>query len=170
MTRKTSSRPLDTGDVFPSLTLQLTDGKELSLPAGLTQPFNVVLVTRGAWCPFCIGQLKAFQVGLPKLNGEGIGVVSLSTDPLERARSVTADNQLTFPIAYGASVDAVAEALGTFYNDAPSPAQAVPYLQSAGFVLAPGGKILNSVYSSGAIGRLMWQDVISLVQYVRARG
>lgn len=30
----------------------------------------------------------------------------------------------------------------------------------------PEGKILVSVYSSGAIGRLNWQDVVPLVQYV----
>ena len=41
------------------------------------------------------------------------------------------------------------------------------YLQSTGFVLAPHGKVVVSVYSSGAIGRLVPEDVAGLVRYVR---
>ena len=41
------------------------------------------------------------------------------------------------------------------------------YLQSTGFVLDPGGKVIVSVYSSGAIGRLAPDDVVGLVRYLR---
>ncbi len=165
MARLSDSRLLDAGDTFPDLELDLVDGSRLRLPAGLAHPFNVVLVNRGAWCPFCNAQLKAFQAALPSLTAEGIGVVSLSTDTREAARGLVDANTLTFPVAYGASVERVAKLLGTFYDAAP--AHTAPYLQSTGFVLAPGGKVLTSVYSSGAIGRLVWQDVLGLVQYVK---
>ena len=38
------------------------------------------------------------------------------------------------------------------------------YLQSTGFVLDPQGKVVVSVYSSGAIGRLVPDDVAGLVR------
>jgi hypothetical protein len=38
---------------------------------------------------------------------------------------------------------------------------------STGFVLDPAGKVVVSVYSSGAIGRLAPDDVAGLVRYVR---
>jgi hypothetical protein len=41
------------------------------------------------------------------------------------------------------------------------------FLQSAGFVLDPAGNVVVSVYSSGAIGRLVPDDVIGLVRYLR---
>jgi hypothetical protein len=41
------------------------------------------------------------------------------------------------------------------------------YLQSTGFVLDPAGKVVVSVYSSGAIGRLVPDDAAGLVFYVR---
>ena len=41
------------------------------------------------------------------------------------------------------------------------------YLQSTGFVLDPAGKVVVSVYSSGAIGRFVPEDVAGLVRYVR---
>ena len=40
-------------------------------------------------------------------------------------------------------------------------------LQSTGFVLDPAGRVVVSVYSSGATGRLVPEDVISLARYLR---
>jgi hypothetical protein len=41
------------------------------------------------------------------------------------------------------------------------------YLQSTGFVLNLEDKVVVSVYSSGAIGRLVPDDVAGLVRYLR---
>jgi hypothetical protein len=54
---------------------------------------------------------------------------------------------LTFPVGFGADARAVADLTGAFVNSDPV------YLQSTGFVLDPAGKVVVSVYSSGAIGR-----------------
>ena len=40
-------------------------------------------------------------------------------------------------------------------------------MQSTGFVLDPGGRVVVSVYSSGAIGRLVPEDVTGLIRYLR---
>jgi hypothetical protein len=42
-------------------------------------------------------------------------------------------------------------------------------VQSTGFVLSPDGRVVVSVYSSGAIGRLVPEDVIGLITYLRSR-
>jgi hypothetical protein len=47
------------------------------------------------------------------------------------------------------------------------PSADTAYLQSVGFVLGPAGNVIVSVYSSGAIGRLVPGGVIGLVRYVR---
>lgn len=163
MARDSSARVLDAGDTFPDFQLALTSGRRLSIPSDLKQPFNVVLVNRGAFCPYCIGQLRGFQANLAKLSAEGIGVVSFSADSLESAQSVVQDNHLEFPIGYGASVEQAARVLGVYYE----PSQK-PYLQSAGFVIERSGRILTAVYSSGPLGRLLAQDVLGFVQYVKA--
>jgi peroxiredoxin len=166
MARKSDAQILDTGDRFPPLELTLTDGRQLVLPIDLIQPYNAVLVNRGSWCPYCVTQLTGFQAGLSRLAQAGIGVVALSADPREDAAALVAKHGLLFPVAYGASVHGVAEALGGYYD--PHPADRPPYLQSAGFVLGPGGAVLTAVYSSGAIGRLGWQDVLGFVQYLKS--
>ena len=157
---------LDAGDLFPKLTFKLTDGSEIEALKGFRHPWNVVLFNRGHWCPFCIAQLKSFQSGLGKLTAEGIGVLSASVDTLDKARETQASTGATFPIAYGLPVKETAAAIGAFYD--PAPSHTAPYLQSTGFVLAPDGTIAVSVYSSGAIGRLVWQDVLGLVQYSKS--
>jgi hypothetical protein len=43
-------------------------------------------------------------------------------------------------------------------------------LQSTGFVLDRGGRVVVSVYSTGAIGRLVPEDVIGLLLHERDRG
>jgi hypothetical protein len=50
---------------------------------------------------------------------------------------------------HGADASATADATGAFVNDDPL------FVQSTGFVLDPGGRVVVSVYSSGAIGRLV---------------
>ena len=43
------------------------------------------------------------------------------------------------------------------------------YLQSTGFLLDPDGRVLNAVYSNGPIGRLVAEDVIGMVTYLKSK-
>ena len=166
MARNPNAPVLDAGDAFPRLELTLTDGRRLTLPNELPHPYNVVLVNRGAWCPFCAAQLRAFQLGMGRLADEGIGVVSLSADSRDEALAMVAEHQLSFPVAYGAPVGRIGEMLGVYYE--PHPMSGSPHFHAAGFVLGPAGTVLLAVYSSGAIGRLVWQDVLGYVKYVKS--
>jgi peroxiredoxin len=166
MMARLGTKILDTGDTFPDLKLRTLDGSEIQTKTGLKNPWNVVLFYRGSWCPFCKTQLKSFQNGLEKLTAEGIGVLAISVDPLEKAKETQKETGATFPIAYGVPVKETAEAVGAFYNSAPT--HTAPYLQSTGFIVGPDGRVVVSVYSSGAIGRLTWQDVLALVQNVKS--
>ena len=40
---------LNTGDVFPKLTLKLVDGSTLELPDGIDAKYKVILFYRGHW-------------------------------------------------------------------------------------------------------------------------
>ncbi|WP_285689186.1 redoxin domain-containing protein [Actinoplanes sp. NBRC 103695] len=153
---------LKPGDGFPALTLTTAAG-ELALPEALTGDFGIVLVNRGVWCPYCASQLRSFQRAQPKLAEAGAKVVALWVDDEATTKDFIDKNNIQFPIGYGADAVAVAAATGAFVNLDPT------YLQSTGFVLDPNGKVLVSVYSSGAIGRLVPDDVIGMIQYVRSQ-
>lgn len=152
---------LNPGDHFPTLTVSLPDGDALSLPDALAGGFGVVLFYRGSWCPYCNAQLRAFQRASQTLADNGIRVAALSVDDKDTTTALIDKHQLTYPVGYGADAAAVASLTGAFVN--PDPV----YLQSTGFVLNPAGTVIVSVYSSGAIGRLVPDDVTGLVSYLR---
>ena len=152
---------LNPGDPFPRLTITTTDDQTLTIPDAFAGDFAAVLFYRGAWCPYCNAQLRAFERASQTLADNGICVAALSVDDKITTASLVAKHQLTFPVGYGADAEAVAALTGAFVNPGPV------YLQSTGFVLDPAGHVIVSVYSSGAIGRLVPDDVTGLVRYLR---
>src|SRR3984957_9122116 len=158
MTDKTLLHPRDP---FPALTVSLPGGRTLHLPDDLAGHFGVVVFYRGSWCPYCNAQLSGFQRALDGLAEMDVTVVALSVDDEATTQELIARHGLRFPVGYGADASAIADATGAFVNDDPL------FLQSTGFVLDPGGRVVVSVYSSGAIGRLVPQDVVGLVRYLR---
>jgi peroxiredoxin len=109
----------------------------------------------------CNAQLRAFQRAGDTLADVGVIVAALSVDNEETTAALIAKLRVTFPVGYGADAHKVAEVTGAFVNPDPL------YLQSTGFVLDPEGKVVVSVYSGGAIGRLVPEDVAGLVRYLR---
>src|SRR5690348_98720 len=152
---------LSPGDTFPELTLTIPGGKTVRVPETFADQYGVMLLYRGSWCPYCNAQLRAFQRAGDTLADAGVSVAALSADDEETTAALIAKLGLTFPVGYGADAHKVAEVTGAFVN--PDPV----YLQSTGFVLDPEGKVVVSVYSSGAIGRLVPEDVAGLVRYRR---
>jgi peroxiredoxin len=151
---------LENGQSFPSLQVPQVGGTTLSLPEGLAGSFGVVLVYRGAWCPYCNAQLSAFQRASASLEAAGVKVVALSVDDEQTSAALVDKLRLSFPVGHSVDADQVAAELGCYVNDEPH------YLQSTGFVLAPDGTVVTAVYSSGAIGRLTPEDVVGLVTYL----
>jgi peroxiredoxin len=141
--------------------MNVPGGETLTVPDALAGDFAVVLFYRGSWCPYCNAQLSAFQRGSEALADVGIRVAALSVDDEATTAQLIVKHGLTFPVGYGADAPALATLTGAFVN--PDPV----YLQSTGFVLDPAGNVVVSVYSSGAIGRLVPEDVIGLVRYLR---
>jgi peroxiredoxin len=152
---------LNPGDSFPQLAISTTDGQALTIPDAFAGDFAVVLFYRGSWCPYCNAQLRAFERAGQALADAGIRVAAVSVDDRETTAALVEKHKLTFPVGYGADAKAIAALTGAFVN--PDPV----YLQSTGFVLDPKGNVVVSVYSSGAIGRLVPDDVIGLVRYLR---
>lgn len=152
---------LGPGDRFPSITVTAIDDEPLQLPDALAGHFAVVLFYRGSWCPYCNAQLRAFQRAQEKLKELDVLTVALSVDDESVTRELVAKHGLQFPVGHSANPQAIADATGAFINAEPA------YLQSTGFVLDPEGRVVVSVYSSGAIGRLVPEDVAGMVTYIR---
>ena len=153
---------LHNGDVFPTLAIDVVGGRTITLPADLTGSYSVILFYRGSWCPYCCAQLAAFARASERLAAAGVAIVALSVDDEATSQALIAKLRLDFPIGFSANAGDIAAVTGAYV------AEGSNYLQSTGFVLDKQGRILTAVYSSGAIGRLVPDDVIGFVKYVDA--
>ena len=152
---------LHPGERFPTLTLTQPGNDTLTVPDLFAGGFGVMLFNRGAWCPYCTAQLRAFQRATDSLAEVGARVAALWVDDEATTVEFTAKHGLTFPFGHSADAAAVSEATGAFVDPDGG------FLQSTGFVLDPNGNVVVSVYSSGPIGRLVPEDVVGLIRYVR---
>lgn len=154
---------LKNGQGFPALDVRAIGGGMIHIPRSLQGSYGVVLIYRGAWCPYCRAQLAGFQRASGKLAETGIKVVALSVDDEATTIGTIEKHKLSFPVGHSADADKVAAITGAYTNETPR------YLQTTGFLLDPDGRILNAVYSSGPIGRLVAEDVIGMVAYLKSK-
>ena len=151
------------GDHFPAITVTPVGAPAVELAEAVAGHFAVVLFCRDSWCPYDNAQLRAFQGASEKLDDLDVKVVALSVDDEAATRELIAKHDLRFPVGHSADAAAIHEVTGAFVNADPA------YLQSTGFVLDPDGNVIVSVYSSGAIGRLLPDEVAGLVDYVKSQ-
>lgn len=151
---------LNYGQPLPPLDVAAVGGGTISLPGDLAGSYGIILIYRGSWCPYCNAQLAAFSRALDTLSDLNAKVVALSVDDEDTSAAVVAKRRLGFPVGHSADADKVATTLGAYVNDDPK------YLQSTGIILAPDGTVRLAVYSSGAIGRLVPDDVAGFIRYL----
>jgi peroxiredoxin len=154
---------LQNGQIFPTFEISAAGGGTIVIPQSLRGSYGVVLFYRGAWCPYCQAQLGGFQRAGERLAAAGIKVVALSVDEEATTKATIDKYKLSFPVGHRADANRIAALTGAYTNREPL------YLQSTGFLLDPEGRVLNAVYSSGPIGRLVAEDVIGMVTYLRSK-
>ena len=98
-----------------------------------------------------------------ELRAEGISVMALSTDPLEKARETVEEDELPYPVAYGLVVPEDADRIGAWWEAKRR------IIQPSEFLLGPDRRVLHATYSTGPIGRIAAQDALGLLQFLKAR-
>jgi hypothetical protein len=84
-------------------------------------------------------------------------------DPIEKARETVEKLGVTYPVAYGLDVEAISGITGAYYEKERT------FLHPACFLIRPDSRIEVACYSSGAIGRFVAKDVLSLVKFYKSK-
>jgi len=156
---------LQNDQIFPNLEIPAIGGGVLNLPRHLAGNYGVILVYRGHWCPFCNDQMAAFADATEALANDGIKVVAFSVDDGASTKDFVAKHHIPFKMGHSAQIETITAATGACRNQHPVRGH---FLENTGFVLAPDGAVVSAVYSSRAIGRLVPNDVIRLVAFMKS--
>lgn len=157
---------LQNGQRFPHLEIPAVGGGVLDLPQDLAGSYAVVLIYRGHWCPFCNEQMASFAGATEALEKEGIKVVAFSVDDEATTKEFAVKHNIPFKMGHSAKLETIVAATGCYQSEHP---QRGRFLENTGFVLAPDGTVINAVYSSRAIGRLVPNDVLRLVAFMKSQ-
>ena len=103
-----------------------------AIPQSLQGSYGVVLIYRGAWCPYCQAQLAGFQRASEKLAEAGIKVVALSVDNEATTVGTIEKFKLSFPVGHSADADKVASITGADTNESPRYSSGDGFLAGAG--------------------------------------
>jgi peroxiredoxin len=86
------------GTILADVTLLDVNGAAVRLSTAVGQPAVIVLY-RGAWCPYCNLTLRSYQQNLvPKLNSLGVVLVAISPQLPDGSLTMQEKNDLTFTV------------------------------------------------------------------------
>ena len=98
ITSGAAERVLGEGPQVPDFTLPDALGNAVTLSHLLMQGPVVICFYRGAWCPYCNLELRAYQRVLPQLQELGATLVAISPQTPDHSLSLVEKQKLTFTV------------------------------------------------------------------------
>lgn len=89
---------LTEGDTAPNFTLTNPLGGQITLYNELAKGPVILIFYRGAWCPFCNVQLRAYQQLLPEIQKISGQLIAVSPQSPDNSLSQMEKEQLTFHV------------------------------------------------------------------------
>ena len=115
------TKKLSSGSRLPEIILSLVGGGNMTLgKAQKEDNWQLVFVYRGLHCPICKKYLKKLESLKDNFLATGAEVVAVSGDPEGKAVSMVESAGLSFPVAYGLSIDQMRD-LGLYISHPRSP-------------------------------------------------
>ena len=110
-----ADRALGVGDSAPTFELPDARGDVVRLADVLANGPAIVTFYRGAWCPFCNLELRAYQRELAKVDGAGATLVAISPNTPDESLALIDKQDLTYPVLSDAE-NAVAKQFNLVYE------------------------------------------------------
>jgi peroxiredoxin len=91
-------RALSDGAKAPEFVLNDHNGKPVSAADLLDKGRLVVCFFRGRWCPFCVGQLEAMNLIVPRIQQAGASLVAISPQTVQQSFFMADQHKIRFPL------------------------------------------------------------------------
>jgi peroxiredoxin len=119
--RHLAANILPVGAKAPAFVLRDHDDKAISCVDLLAKGRLVLCCIRGRWCPFCVGQMEAMNLVLPRIEQAGAALVTISPQTVKQSFFMHDQHKLRFPLLSDAG-NHVARQLGLVYRVPPQQA------------------------------------------------
>jgi peroxiredoxin len=106
---------LPEGASAPPFELKNQDGKPVRSAELLARGRLLVCFFRGRWCPFCVAQLEALNLILPRIEQAGARLVAISPQTVQQSFFMRDQHRLRFPLLSDARSE-VARRFGLAYR------------------------------------------------------
>ncbi|MEH6345983.1 MAG: redoxin domain-containing protein [Bermanella sp.] len=153
---------------FPSLRLNtLSDSQvEIGKPVNGAD-WQMVVVYRGKHCPLCTQYLQQLEEMKNKFYNLGIGIIVISADPAEKAVAHNQEMKLSFPVAYGLSIEQM-KTLGLYISNPRSSQETDrPFSEPGLFVINEKGQVQLIDISNGPFARPELETLVFGLDFIR---
>jgi peroxiredoxin len=136
----TMTEQLKSGEQLPHVSVPRLGGGDLQLGKPVDDhDWQMVVVYRGKHCPICKTYLAELERTAAEFAKAGVGVIAISGDPEDRARTFTDEIGVSFPVGYGLTV-AQMQRLGLYVSEPRSAKETDrPFAEPAVFVINADG-------------------------------
>jgi peroxiredoxin len=110
-----------------------------------------------------VRQVADYQTHLEEFKAENTDIISLSVDPLDKAKEMVTKTGATFPIGYGLKVPEDADRVGAYWEERRG------IIHATNFTLGPDRKVLQACFATGPIGRIAAVDALSSIRGTKRR-
>lgn len=158
------------GKAFPRMELATVSHGQVQLGGARSDgKWQMIVVYRGKHCPICMRYLKQLEHMAADFFDLNVEVIALSGDGLEKAKTVAAENELTFPLGYDLSFDQM-QRLGLYVSD-PLSAKETDRLfpEPALFLTTPSGDLQIVDISNAPFSRPDLNGILNGIKTIQAR-
>ena len=159
---------LTAGAPFPAITLDTADGSKIPLGQPQTgADWQMVVIYRGQHCPLCTRYINEIEKLKVQFLALGIDIVAASADSLAQLTSHREELAISYPIAYGLTLDQMAQ-LGLYVSH-PRSAQETdhPFAEPGLFIINEQGQLQVIDISNSPFARPELSVLLSGLEFVR---
>ena len=162
------SNKIKAGDLFPSIRLNTLADGELEIAKPLEgKDWHMVVVYRGKHCPICTRYLSQLEQIKDKFNALNISMVAVSADSESKATAHNQEMALSFPVAYGLSVEQM-EQLGLYISHPRSPQETdTPFAEPGIYVINEKGQVQVTDISNAPFARPDLANLVGGLGFIR---
>ncbi len=113
--RQLAGNILTVGSKAQAFDLADHNARRISSADSLARGRLLICFFRGRWCPFCVGQLEAMNLILPRIEQAGVSLVAISPQTVQQSFFMVDQHKLHFPLLSDAG-NQVARQFGLVYQ------------------------------------------------------